>query len=65
MLPTGSRLRYLILCRLDKNCAKRAHEGYMADLTLKPGRGSCVGRTLLEAKIVQIPDIRRGGRLIG
>jgi signal transduction histidine kinase/ActR/RegA family two-component response regulator len=30
----------------------------MANLCLKPERGSCVGRVLLEAKIVQIPDIR-------
>jgi signal transduction histidine kinase/DNA-binding response OmpR family regulator len=30
----------------------------MANLSLKPERGSCVGRVLLEAKTVQIPDIR-------
>jgi signal transduction histidine kinase/ActR/RegA family two-component response regulator len=36
----------------------RAHDDYMANLCLKPERGSCVGRVLLEAKIVQIPDIR-------
>ena len=35
-----------------------AHDDYMANLCLKPDRGSCVGRALLEAKIVQIPDIR-------
>jgi signal transduction histidine kinase/FixJ family two-component response regulator len=35
-----------------------AHDDYMVDLSLKPERGSCVGRVLLEAKIVQIPDIR-------
>ncbi|HVI64265.1 MAG TPA: GAF domain-containing protein, partial [Bradyrhizobium sp.] len=31
----------------------------MANLSLKPERGSCVGRALLEARIVQIPDIRK------
>src|SRR5262249_54541169 len=36
----------------------RAHDDYMASLSLKPDRGSCVGRVLLEAKTVQIPDIR-------
>ena len=36
----------------------RAHDGYLANLSLKPERGSCVGRVLLEAKTVQIPDIR-------
>ncbi len=36
----------------------RAHDDYMANLSLKPERGSCVGRVLLEAKTVQIPDIR-------
>jgi signal transduction histidine kinase/FixJ family two-component response regulator/putative methionine-R-sulfoxide reductase with GAF domain len=35
-----------------------AHDDYMANLSLKPERGSCVGRVLLEAKVVQIPDIR-------
>jgi signal transduction histidine kinase/FixJ family two-component response regulator/HPt (histidine-containing phosphotransfer) domain-containing protein len=36
----------------------RAHDDYMANLSLKPERGSCVGRVLLEASTVQIPDIR-------
>jgi signal transduction histidine kinase/FixJ family two-component response regulator len=36
----------------------RAHDDYMANVSLKPERGSCVGRVLLEAKTVQIPDIR-------
>jgi GAF domain-containing protein len=35
-----------------------AHKEYLANLPIKPGRGSCVARTLLEAKIVHIPDIR-------
>jgi len=35
-----------------------AHREYLANLPIKPGRGSCVGRTLLDAKVVQIPDIR-------
>src|SRR6516165_10825380 len=53
----------------------RPHDDYMANLSLKPERGSCVGRVLLEAKTVQIPDIRadpeytldarRGGALKG
>src|SRR6516225_5152510 len=53
----------------------RAHDDYMAKLSLKPERGSCVGRVLLEAKTVHIPDIRadpeytldprRGGALKG
>jgi two-component system, NtrC family, sensor kinase len=37
----------------------RAHDDYMANLSLKPERGSCIGRALLEARIVQIPDIRK------
>jgi signal transduction histidine kinase/DNA-binding NarL/FixJ family response regulator len=36
----------------------RAHDDHMASLSLKPERGSCVGRVLLEAKTIQIPDIR-------
>jgi GAF domain-containing protein len=36
----------------------RVHDEYLANLFLKPERGSCVGRVLLEAKTVQIPDIR-------
>src|SRR5262245_48916590 len=37
----------------------RAHDDYMANLSLKPERGSCIGRALLEARMVQIPDIRK------
>src|SRR5262249_38148839 len=37
----------------------RAHDDYMANLSLKPERGSCVGRVLLAARIVQIPDSRK------
>src|SRR5262249_12784441 len=37
----------------------RAHDDYMANLSLKPERGSCIGRALLEARIVQIPDLRK------
>jgi signal transduction histidine kinase/DNA-binding response OmpR family regulator len=36
-----------------------AHDEYVANLSLKPERGSCVGRALLEAKTVHIPDIRK------
>jgi two-component system NtrC family sensor kinase len=39
-----------------------AHNEYLANLTIKPSRGSCVGRTLLEAKIVHIPDIRKDAK---
>ena len=35
-----------------------AHNEYLASLAIKPGRGSCVARTLLAAEIVHIPDIR-------
>jgi signal transduction histidine kinase len=35
-----------------------AHNEYLASLVIKPGRGSCVGRTLLTAEVVHIPDIR-------
>jgi signal transduction histidine kinase len=31
---------------------------YLQNLSLAPGRGSCVARTLLEGKIVHIPDIQ-------
>src|SRR5262249_12524115 len=30
---------------------------YLQNLSIEPGRGSCVGRTLLEGKIVHIHDI--------
>ena len=53
----------------------RAHDKHLVNLSLKPERGSCVGRVLLEAKTIQIPDIRsdpdyaldakRGGALKG
>jgi signal transduction histidine kinase/GAF domain-containing protein/DNA-binding response OmpR family regulator len=36
-----------------------AHDEYVVNLSLKPERGSCVGRALLEAKTVHIPDIRK------
>jgi GAF domain-containing protein len=32
---------------------------YLQNLSIEPGRGSCVGRTLLEGKIVHIHDIRK------
>ena len=35
-----------------------AQKEYLATLPITPNRGSCVGRTLLEAKIVHIADIR-------
>jgi len=44
--------------RVARFGTSRAHDDYMAGLSLKPERGSCVGRVLLEAKTVQIPDIR-------
>jgi signal transduction histidine kinase len=36
----------------------RAHNDYLANLVIKPGRGSCVARTLLTGETVHIPDIR-------
>ena len=51
--PAGSG--YRLVARFGTS---RAHDDYMANLSLKPERGSCVGRVLLEAKTVQIPDIR-------
>jgi signal transduction histidine kinase/DNA-binding response OmpR family regulator len=51
--PAGSGYRLVARFR-----TLRAHDEYMANLFLKPERGSCVGRVLLEAKAVQIPDIR-------
>ena len=37
---------------------KSRQKEYLIDLPLAPSRGSCVGRTLLEAKTVHIHDIR-------
>src|SRR2546427_5827189 len=37
--------------------ATSQHKEYLENLSLEPGRGSCVGRTLLEGKIVHIHDI--------
>src|SRR5262245_5154560 len=37
--------------------ATRENKGYLENLSIEPGRGSCVGRTLLEGKIVHIHDI--------
>jgi two-component system, NtrC family, sensor kinase len=34
------------------------HKEYLGSISLEPGRGSCVGRTLLEGRIVHIHDIR-------
>jgi signal transduction histidine kinase/transcriptional regulator with GAF, ATPase, and Fis domain/DNA-binding NarL/FixJ family response regulator len=48
-------LGYRLVARFGTS---RAHDEYLAKLSLKPGRGSCVGRVLIEAKPVQIPDIR-------
>ena len=52
--PAGPE--YRLIARFGSS---RAHDDYMANLSLKPERGSCVGRALLEARIVQIPDIRK------
>ena len=38
--------------------AKTKQKDYLADLSLEPSRGSCVGRTLLEGTIVHIHDIQ-------
>ena len=58
-----------------KSRSSRAHDEHLANLSLKPEQGSCVGRVLLEAKTVHIRDIcadpeytldaRRGGALKG
>jgi hypothetical protein len=42
-----------------------AHKEYLANLSIEPNRGSCVGRTLLEAKIVHIADIRKDAEYAG
>jgi two-component system, NtrC family, sensor kinase len=34
------------------------HDQYLANLSIEPGRHSCVARTLLEAQVVHISDIR-------
>jgi two-component system NtrC family sensor kinase len=52
--PAGPSYRLVARFRTS-----RAHDDYMANVSLKPDRGSCVGRALLEAKIVQIQDIRK------
>ncbi len=38
--------------------ASREHTAYLANLGLTPGRGSCVGRVLLERKTIHIHDIQ-------
>src|SRR5215468_100609 len=35
-----------------------AHREYLRGVAYEPGRGSCVGRTLLEGRVVQIDDVR-------
>jgi signal transduction histidine kinase len=35
-----------------------AHKEYLRGVAYEPGRGSCVGRTLLEGRVVQIDDVR-------
>jgi GAF domain-containing protein/CheY-like chemotaxis protein len=37
---------------------KSKHKDYLETLSLEPSRGSCVGRTLLEGRIVHIHDIQ-------
>jgi two-component system, NtrC family, sensor kinase len=36
--------------------ATREHKEYLENVSIEPGRGTCVGRTLLEGKIVHIHD---------
>jgi GAF domain-containing protein len=36
--------------------ATREHKEYLENVSIEPGRGTCVGRTLLERKIVHIHD---------
>jgi signal transduction histidine kinase len=35
-----------------------AHREYLRGVAYEPGRGSCVGRTLLEGRVVQIDDVQ-------
>ncbi len=35
------------------------HKKYLESLSIEPGRGSCVGRTLVEGKTVHLHDIRK------
>jgi two-component system, NtrC family, sensor kinase len=35
-----------------------AHKEYLRGVAYEPGRGSCVGRTLLAGRVVQIDDVR-------
>ena len=51
--PNGSS--YRVVASYQTTAAQKE---YLATLPITPGRGSCVGRTLLEAKIVHIRDIR-------
>jgi GAF domain-containing protein len=37
------------------------HKQYLGNLSIEPGRGTCVGRTLLEGKTIHIHDIRQDG----
>jgi GAF domain-containing protein len=37
---------------------KSKHKDYLENLSIEPSRGSCVGRTLLEGRIVHIHDIQ-------
>ena len=51
--PNGSS--YRVVASYQTTAAQKQ---YLATLPITPGRGSCVGRTLLEGKTVHIPDIR-------
>jgi PAS domain S-box-containing protein len=42
----------------EKDKEGRANKEYLGNLALTPGRGSIVGRTLEERKVVQIEDVR-------
>src|SRR5262245_44589262 len=54
-LPSGSAYRLAA----SYQAIESKQKDYLGDMPLGPSRGSCVGRTLLEARTVHIHDIRR------
>jgi GAF domain-containing protein len=53
-LPSGSAFRLTA----SYQAIESKQKDYLRNMSLGPSRGSCVGRTLLEARIVHIHDIR-------
>ena len=57
--PAGASFRLAAsygVARLTKDWL--AYKEYLAGVAYQPGRGSCVGRTLIERRVVQIDDVR-------